>query len=166
MGDKLDKMKKAAGKATPPPAAVPPPATPPPGKAKKNKQQPPVTSGKIRFRCGHTTTHADLTNRLCHKCKLSEKLKARKRKRCNKRERTNPDTKRRLPGGSEVHAVYDAETQTWTGRFVIPGHGEFPGTHSGLFRLCSKLDADYRTAAGLIPPPAPAEGTPCPPATS
>ena len=64
----------------------------------------------------------------------------------------------RLPDGAKFSVVYDAKAQRWSGTLEIPdagligelaatgeaASGVFRASASGVFRLLSKLDADYR----------------------
>jgi hypothetical protein len=54
----------------------------------------------------------------------------------------------RLPDGSRFEVSYDATKEQWTGTLTVPTPGgspdTFSGSGSGLFRLLSSLDRQYR----------------------
>jgi hypothetical protein len=58
----------------------------------------------------------------------------------------------RLPDGSCFEVRFDAAAGTWSGTLTI-GSAKFTGTSSGVFRLLSLLDQQYRESLS-----APAEG--------
>src|SRR5262245_43625949 len=55
----------------------------------------------------------------------------------------------RLPHGSEFHAVYDAESKTWSGTLTVDGT-VFTGKFDGVFRLMHELDNKYREAVKQV----------------
>ena len=71
----------------------------------------------------------------------------------------------RLPDGAKFTVVYSAEAQRWSGTLEIPhaglldepaGSGEAPygifrGSASGVFRLLTKLDEEYRRFKASTP---------------
>jgi hypothetical protein len=54
----------------------------------------------------------------------------------------------RLPDGSRFEVCYDAAKEEWSGSLTVPtsdgAPATFTGTASGLFRLLSNLDRQYR----------------------
>jgi hypothetical protein len=63
-----------------------------------------------------------------------------------------------LPDGSRFDVVYDASAPTWSGTLTVPAAGTFTASASAVFKLLSKLDAQYRASlsspeASSAPPP-------------
>jgi hypothetical protein len=50
-----------------------------------------------------------------------------------------------LPDRSAFFPVYDAQAREWSGTLVIPGCPTFEARASGVFKLLSTLDGQYRT---------------------
>jgi hypothetical protein len=63
-----------------------------------------------------------------------------------------------LPDGSRFDVAYDATAQAWSGTLTVPTAGTFTASVGAVFKLLSKLDAQYR--ASLPPPEAPPTAPP------
>jgi hypothetical protein len=60
-----------------------------------------------------------------------------------KRDNIN-DTYGRLPDGANFNVSYDATEKRWSGFLAIPGFEPIVGGHSGVFKLLTFLDREYR----------------------
>lgn len=104
---------------------------------------------KLLHTCGHVAG-----NRPCPECLGKARRERAARKRAKAQARPQAATGGRLPDGARfVDVVYDAASQSWTGRLVIAGCPEFVDTCSGVFGLLGQLDGQYR--AWLARPAAP-----------
>jgi hypothetical protein len=143
-------------------------------------QKPPVVGGEqVTCACGHAVKFESfpgkpdkyrderrkkLADRPCPQCRAEahektiaeQKAKAELRKaELRKQPKASPPQRfpGRLPHASEFHAVYDAETKTWSGTLTIEG-AVFTGKFDGVFRLMHELDNKYREAAKQVTEPA------------
>jgi hypothetical protein len=107
----------------------------------------------LTYSCGHQKLIEKITARVCPACNdaaLAQARKAKKERNIANRAAKTPGapkhTEGRLPDGADFRVIYDANTQTWTGTLTIDGMEPFMDTASGVFRLLSNLDAQYRAA--------------------
>jgi len=111
--------------------------------------------GKDRFREARKKKMAEKACKECRALKQQQELEAAKMRKLNKPPATPPKPKLktkpilgRLPHGARFELDYDSASQTWSGTLTIPTPEGKPTVvtdkATGVFRLLSKLDAQYR----------------------
>src|SRR5262249_23487891 len=113
--------------------------------------------GKDRYREARKKKMAEKACKECRALKLHQEQEAARMRKLNKPVATPPKPKtnlplRRLPHGARFELEYDSASQTWSGTLTIPTPGGKPSVvtdkASGVFRLLSKLDGQYREIEG------------------
>jgi hypothetical protein len=113
--------------------------------------------GKDRFREARKKKMAEKACKACRALKQQQEQEAAKMRKLNKPPATPPKPKTklqlgRLPHGACFEMNYDSASQTWSGTLTIPKPDGKPSVvtdkASGVFRLLSKLDSQYREIEG------------------
>lgn len=96
----------------------------------------------VVFSCGHTVPVSEFSKRKCDGCKNKDQ-KAKAEKRRGKKPRVERKDSGRLPNGASFVVNYMASHTKWYGVLKI-GNQIFEGDASGLFKLLTSLDEQYR----------------------
>jgi hypothetical protein len=116
-----------------------------PAPAKKEK---PLVQGS----CGHLTKRGK-PGEPCGACRNRAEVEAAVARRKERSRPSVPKFKRldakagRLPDRARFELAYDSAQECWTGALEIAGFAPFTDASSGVFKLLTKLDQQYRKAA-------------------
>jgi hypothetical protein len=126
-------------------AQQPKPAPPKPAPKAGKEEAPPRMI--ITYACGCKIGAKYLQGSDCPACRNAKRRERPPRQR-------KPRADLRLPNSSEVQAIYDASTTSWTGSLSVPGCPAFESTASGIVPLLASLDRMFREwqASSQAPP--------------
>jgi hypothetical protein len=86
-------------------------------------------------RCGHTCPLDKLARQVCPACFDAERQAARQRR----AEKRDARPRFRLPNGSSLLSVYDADRETWSGTLEVAGAGVFEADAPTALQLLDRL---------------------------